>query len=287
MRELSPSRIYFATDGPRSSHPADRYLTTSVREASGLIDWPCELRTLHRQSNLGCGRAVSSAISWFFEHEEAGVILEDDIRPTIDFYRFCDELLDRYASNPRIGTISGSTFVPAGTFPTVSSYLFSRVPAIWGWATWRRAWQHYRFDLSSWSKRMRPWSLSSRSGCGPVSAMYWTWIFTQMQRGQIDTWDYQWTEASMEHQLLTILPQSNLVENVGFGVDFTHSVSRPDFVLPTQELKFPLTHPKDLKMNPDVDRWIGSHVYAGHTIRRIPRRAFQALAPYIGGDPGV
>ena len=142
IREAQPSQLYVAADGPRSNRPGEADLCEQARRVINGVDWPCEVKTLYRQENLGCRQAVSSAITWFFDNVEAGVVLEDDCLPIESFFRFCSELLIRYRDDTRIGMISGNNH-GFRIYDDSLSYSFSKHGAIWGWASWRRAWRLY------------------------------------------------------------------------------------------------------------------------------------------------
>ncbi|MFM7145061.1 MAG: hypothetical protein ACKOW5_01850, partial [Actinomycetales bacterium] len=145
LREVAPTRVFLAVDGPRANRDTDARLVEQTRQCAELIDWPCEVQTLFQEQNLGCGRGVSTAITWFFEQVPEGIILEDDVLPRIEFFSYCTELLDRYRDDPRVFAISGSNFVPPERISTDGSYRFTHITHVWGWATWRRSWNQYRF----------------------------------------------------------------------------------------------------------------------------------------------
>ena len=137
IRQVRPSRLYVAGDGPREGYNEEEKVA-KAREIATRVDWPCEVKTLFRDKNLGCAHGCSNAISWFFQHEEKGIILEDDCVPHLDFFTFCENLLDRYAEDERVTVVSGNNF-QKGKWRGDASYYFSKFPHIWGWATWRRA----------------------------------------------------------------------------------------------------------------------------------------------------
>ena len=156
IRQAKPPRLYVASDGPRDGNSDDKKKVTKVREIATKVDWPCEVKTLFRDKNLGCKKGVSTAITWFFEHEEQGIILEDDCVPNLDFFTFCENLLQRYDKDERISTITGNNFQD-GKWRGNASYYFSKYNHCWGWATWRRSWKNYDGDIKFWSK----WSNSN------------------------------------------------------------------------------------------------------------------------------
>ena len=241
MREVEPRNLFVAIDGPRIDRPDEAERVQQCRDLLRSIDWKCNLHTLLRDENLGCGRGVSSAISWFFTHVEQGIILEDDIIPVPSFFEFCSTLLNCYRDDERVFAISGCNFVPpeALTHPN-DPYRFSQVPHIWGWATWRRSWRQHQLDIAGWQKALPPMSLWSRAGRSLSGAVYWASTFELLARGKVDTWDGQLVLASMISGQFTATSNTNLIENIGFGEDATHTVEDRDELQPLGEARFPM-----------------------------------------------
>ena len=265
LREIQPRRIYVAIDGPREGNPEDATRVTQCRDLVSTIDWTQDVLTNFQESNLGCGQAVATALTWFFEHEERGIILEDDILPQPTLFDFCSELLDRYEDDEQVLAISGCNFVPPEhqSCPQ-DSYRFSRVPHIWGWATWRRSWDLYRFDMSNWASRLpnsRLWRVSGRS---PAGFVFWRSIFDLMARKQVDTWDMQLVFEGMVRDMWTATSNVNLVDNVGFGPAATHTERRPRYLRPSENLTFPLSHPS-VSVDEQADRWSREVVFEATT----------------------
>jgi len=221
IRRVRPQRLYVAADGHRADRAGEAARVESVRKIATAVDWPCDVKTLFRDQNLGCKRAVSGAITWFFEHEEKGIILEDDCLPHPDFFNFCETMLDYYRDDERVDVITGNNF-QNGQQRGTASYYFSKYNHCWGWASWRRVWRHYQGDLSFWPdwKQSDEW----RSHCpDKVERHYWEKTFDQVHAGGIDSWAYPWTACVWKHGGLTVTPNVNLVTNIGFGVDATHT----------------------------------------------------------------
>jgi hypothetical protein len=254
LRPDAPPRVYLAVDGPRPEVESDRERTRLTQAVADEIDWQCEVRTLFREENLGCGRAVSSGITWFFTHEESGVILEDDLIPGPDFLRYCDVMLDRYRNDPRVFAVSGCNLVPPNEIRAPGSYRFSGITHIWGWATWRRAWQGYQFDLAGWPSRLPVSRLLRVVGWHPAQAAFWAAAFELVRRGHLDTWDHQFILTAMEHRGLTISPRVNLVENAGFDSDATHAQDRPGYLRPVEPLTWPLVD-SPIARDVHADNW--------------------------------
>jgi hypothetical protein len=213
--------LYIAADGARANHPTDSENCKQVREIVSQIDWPCEAHFLFRDSNLGCGKGVSAAINWFFEHVEQGIILEDDCYPADDFFPFMESLLDKYTHNDRVMMISGNNF-QQGQQRSPYSYFFSRACHIWGWATWRRAWQHYDFEMQTYARFKEDQVLENILD-NPDEVRHWHSLFEKMARKEIDTWDYQWVYSVLAQDGLSVYPEVNLVSNIGFGEQATHT----------------------------------------------------------------
>ena len=224
------------------------------RALAAAIDWPCQIATLFQQVNLGCGLGVSTALTWFFSHEERGIILEDDILPELSFFPFCTELLDRYQDDPRVFAISGCNYVPPEAITGPGAYRFSRVSHIWGWATWRRSWDLHRLDISDWRARLPMrvrWAATGRSLAGLA---YWSSTFTLLARQQVDTWDGQLVLAAMADGGLTATSNINLVENLGFGPTATHTVRRPEYLREVESIELPTT-PVEVVVDERADAW--------------------------------
>ena len=254
IRQAKPLRLYIAGDGPREGREGEKEKVNKVREIVTKLDWPCEVKTLFRDKNLGCKKGVSTAISWFFEYEEQGIILEDDCLPHLDFFSFCENLLDRYARDERVSIITGNNF-QNGKWRGDGSYYFSKYNHIWGWASWRRSWFHYDGDLKFWPE----WSNSKAwfdHMPDKVERRYWQNNFELVQKEQIDTWDYPWTASIWYKNGLTATPNVNLVSNIGFGKDATHTNFENDknANLPTKEIG-KIIHPLKIKQDTEADRY--------------------------------
>ncbi len=242
IRHAKPSRLYVAADGPRLNIPGEAEKCALARTVIDRVDWPCEVLTNYSDVNLGCKRRVSSGLNWVFNTVEEAIILEDDCVPHPTFFRFCEELLEKYRHDDRVMVISGNNF-QFGRKRGNYSYYFSRYNHIWGWASWRRAWRNYDVDMKLWPEvRNGEWL---RDLLGDDVARYWTENFEMAYNGKIDSWDYQWTFACWIHNGLSILPNVNLVSNIGFNSEATHTKDSESKVanLPMEEMGFPLIHP--------------------------------------------
>jgi hypothetical protein len=236
------------------------------------IDWECEVKTLFRENNLGCRVAVSTAIDWFFKNEEMGIILEDDCIPDLSFFQFCQELLEKYRDDKRIMSIVAPN-IQGSNLMLEHSYCYSRYSLIWGWATWKRAWQYYDSEMSIWPIiRNTNWLLMIGNGNRNFQ-FYWTSIFDRTYANEIDSWAYRWIFSCWCQNGLSILPANNLVRNIGFGADATHTKKTNKLAIleNLQEISidFPLIHPKHIYQHYDNDQFIDRNWYKINTINRI------------------
>lgn len=271
LREAKPRRLFVAADGPRSDVPGEAARCEASRQELAQIDWACDVQTLFRGENLGCKRGPESAISWFFSHVTEGVILEDDCIPTEDFLPFCAELLARFEADDRVMMIGGHNLL--GRWQgTGSSYVFSRTLPTWGWATWRRAWRHYDPEMTGWATR--PGRAAVHAQLPAAAYRMARRDFDSVASGQLDAWDYAWWFAMLRAGGLAVVPAGNMVTNVGFGPDATHTknVFSPDARVPTAPVRAPLVHPH--AVGPDID-----FETAEHRLRFPLKRRFMAALP--------
>ena len=264
LREVRPAHVYLSVDGPRAHVATDADRVRQTQALAQAIDWPCTVHTHLADAKLGCGLAVSGGIDWFFEHVERGIILEDDVLPSVPFFRFCADLLEQYADDPRVYAISGCNFAPPEAITHPGSYRFSALTHVWGWATWRRAWADYRFDMADWRTRLPLGRRWRAMGSDLPGFVYWSTVFDWMRFGSLDTWDYQWSLAQMAAGGLTATSNVNLVENVGFDSDATHTVHAPGFIRPVETIAFPL-RPTPVERDLRADRWVRKQVLQAST----------------------
>jgi hypothetical protein len=260
LRVVRPRRLHVVADGPRAGRPDEARLCAAARAATERVDWPCEVTRDYADANLGCGRRVSTGITRAFETVEEAIILEDDCLPDPSFFSYCTELLQRYRGDERVMAVSGNNFQAGARTPY--SYYFSKYMHCWGWATWRRAWARYDFHMSGLidylhSPAFRAWCPQRRERA------HWRAIFMKVAAGKLDTWDYQWLYSCWRHAGLTALPEVNLVSNLGFRGDATHTRdAAPLADLPVGAIG-PLVHPPDVKPNVEADRYTFQTVFCG------------------------
>lgn len=253
IRAARPARLYFAADGPRSEQERPR--CEEVRALAREVDWPCELRTLFRAENAGIRRGVTEAITWFFEHEPEGIILEDDTLPAPTFFRFAQELLERYRDDERMWVIMGNNLLDDWPPPAHGDYWFSMhgYGAPWGWASWRRVWRHYDAEMRLWPELRRS-SLLKDFWLNAHEAHDARIIFDRVMDGRIRGWSYQLDFQRIINHGLNILPAVNQVDNIGFDAEGTNTVSGSDprNKRTARPIGFPLRHPPFIM--PDLAR---------------------------------
>jgi len=255
LRQVQPRRVFFAVDGPRPDRPDESAKVQGCRDLASTIDWPCDLVTLFQETNLGCGLGVSTAISWFLDQVERGIILEDDIIPDPSFFGFCTELLDRYEDDERVLAVSGCNFVPpAFQSHPEDAYRFSQIPHIWGWATWRRAWARHTLDIPDWRKRVGLRRLWTRSGRSLAGMLYWASTFELLARKEVDTWDGQLVLTAMQFGQLTATSNVNLVRNIGFDESATHTFEDRGDLQPVVTIPLP-TRPVSVVVDEKADAY--------------------------------
>jgi hypothetical protein len=243
IEAVEPSKLFVIADGARAGVEGEGEKCSAARAATEAVGWGCEVVRVYSELNLGCQRRVSSGLDYVFSQVDRAIILEDDCLPSRSFFRFCEELLEHYEHDERVMMISGNDFRGAGgTSP--NSYYFTRNPHIWGWATWRRAWRYFDVSMSGWAELRGTSLLEDMVGAGQVADATRR-LFDETAAGRIDTWDYQWLFALWSQHGLAVVPAVNLVTNLGFRDDATHTRDSGDerANLPTQELNFPLRHP--------------------------------------------
>ena len=243
-------KIYIFADGPKSSQ--EKIITSQLKSLINHYIKKYPKTTFipkFSSNNIGLKDNIISGLNQVFAKESAAIILEDDCIPSLDFFKFTTQMLTKYKNNPKIMSVTGTSL----NFSSQSSYDFSRYIQVWGWGTWARAWQLYDPSLSAYKKTNQPFSLST---------WYWQNIFSLTKKGIIDTWCYQWTHAHITNQGLTIIPATNLISNVGFDRQATHTKFRSSVAnMKTSQLKFPLTHPKIIRENTQLSLAIERKFY--------------------------
>jgi hypothetical protein len=245
IRKAKPPRLYVAADGPRIGVESDIVNCREAREIIKGVDWACEVKTFFREEDLGCGMGPSTAFSWFFEHEEEGIILEDDCVPSQNFFWFCEELLERYRHDSRVMHIGGNNFLNGWQKDDDYSYYFSKSGHIWGWATWRRAWKMFDYNITLYEK-LKKKNYFENFFLNTLEKFYRLRKFEMtVHSAKIDWWDYQWDFARYVNSGLAIVPRKNLIKNIGFGANatHTHNSNHQNANMVADDIEFPLEHP--------------------------------------------
>ncbi|WP_036930243.1 hypothetical protein [Prevotella sp. 10(H)] len=246
IKQYSPEVLYIAADGPRPNREKDLELCQRTRDlVLNSIDWDCDVLQLFREENVGCGRGVSEAISWMFEKEEYGIIIEDDCTPSLDFFAYCEELLPKYRNEEKVMQING--FNPNAEIKISNTYSFSRYPKIWGWGTWKRAWDKYDFYMKNWTlyKEQKVHYKIFSYFEAKIHEHIWDSYQNELEEMDIPrTWDIQWSIAVFFNNGLCIVPAVNLVKNTGIEVDATNCSNGSVYQNAQYgRLEFPLIHP--------------------------------------------
>jgi len=279
IREVRPQSVYFAVDGARSDRLNERESVSAVRKLADTIDWDCNVYTLFRDTNLGCKIAVSEAITWFFDHVESGIVLEDDCVAHPSFFSFAAELLDRYRDDERVCMISGDNF-QLGKRHSPYSYYPSRFTHIWGWASWRRAWRLYDHAMSQWPEQRAAGWLQAYLG-DAKAARYWSRVFDATHGERNSSWAYRWTYSAWVNDALTLIPEVNLVSNIGFGDQATHTLNKRNrfAALPLEPMRFPLRHPPELVHVAQADAFTQQSIFRDPPLwKRVARKGFRLIS---------
>jgi len=255
IAKAKPPKLVVVGDGPRANRPGEAEKVSAARAIIQRVDWDCEVLTHFSEVNLGCKRRVSSGIDWIFEQVEEAIILEDDCLPAPTFFRFCQEMLERYRHDQRIGMISGDNF-QFGRRRNDDSYYFSKYTHIWGWASWRDRWVgSYDVTMAKWPRIRDEGWLADMVG-NEREAVFWQKIFERVHRGEIDTWDYQWVFTNWVEGRMNILPAVNLISNIGFDGNATHTTGESELAnLGRDPMRFPLAHPPGVFKNIQADQF--------------------------------
>ncbi len=263
IKEYKPERLYLASDGPRKHKQNEDMLVLETRKIISQIDWPCEVKKLYRDENLGCKKAVSSAITWFFEQEEMGIILEDDCLPNISFFEYSNMLLKKYKNDADIYHINGTNLLsPISKERLNTTYYFSKNIHVWGWASWRRAWNKYSLEMDE--LRNSKEVIASQFADKKIGT-FWYSLFNHIKHNNVDTWDAQWVYSIYKNNGLSISPSVNLIENIGFDQSATHTTNTLEsetYVKETDVINFTtVNHPSQKDIRTDLDKEIMYRLY--------------------------
>jgi hypothetical protein len=257
IRAYRPAHLIIVADGaPHDPREAERCL--EARRVLDFVDWPCDVSTDFAATHMGCAARVASGIGHVLSRWPATIVIEDDCVAEPSFFRYADELLERYAADERVFAVSGDNFQLQRPRDG-ASYSFSRYAHIWGWATWARAWKHYDPSMTDWGQLRDSGWLERQLDGDRGAARYWRRVFDATASGEIDSWAYRWLFACWLHGGLTAVPARNLVSNLGFSPDRRTPFGR----IPTRPMDFPLRHPRTVERSVTADRatqkWVFEH----------------------------
>lgn len=246
IRYAKPPKLLVIADGPRPDVPGEAEKCAAARAVVEKVDWPCEVMTNYSEINLGCDPRVASGLDWVFDIVEEAIILEDDCLPDLTFFRFCEELLERFRDDERIMTISGYNF-QFGRKRTGYSYYFSKYSHIGAWATWRRAWKHFDMNMTLWPE-IRDGGWVNSLFRNKAALIHRITILEKDYHDEFNTWDSAWLLSCWIQNALTVLPNVNLILHIGFGEGKTHTFGgkfgRKFANMKKEPMTFPLRHPR-------------------------------------------
>lgn len=250
IKKYQPEVLLIVADGPRNEQ--EQKVTDATRAAVEKVDWECKVFKNYSNTNLGCKKRISSGLKWVFDNVDESIILEDDCLPNYDFFFFCERMLERYRNNKRIMHISGTACV--GWDVTHYSYWYSRHSDIWGWATWRRAFESYDQAIPDWPKIKNK---SEKIWINPIERKYWTEKLDQIHKQEIDTWDFQWHYNVYKQNGLSVVPKANLITNIGAGVNATHCKSDGHSIAFQKKGNIDvINHPDNINLNQPYDDYL-------------------------------
>ena len=276
IKKIAPQKLFIAADGPRENNFFDQQKSAEIKNFfKKNIDWPCEVKTRFLEKNLGCGLAPSSAITWFFDHVDQGIILEDDCVPNKSFFYFCEQMLEKYKDDSRMFHINGTSNShlfekndATKVSPSTSDYYFSRIPKVWGWATWKRAWKTYDFYMKNFPEFKKNFFIKHIFD-NDFLQLVWNGTFANVykqvtEEEKPNLWDFQWTYTILSQNGLSIAPTKNLVKNIGFRPDATHTKDHNTLCanIKTEEIDTKnLTHPTFILPNKTEEMWTLQNIF--------------------------
>ena len=272
IRAARPNRLFIVADGPRPDVPTDAARCQETRVILDQVDWPCEVAYDFADRNLGLFQRMSSGLDWVFEQVEEAIVFEDDCLPDPSFFPFCQEVLARFRDDRRVMHINGNTYNADQTGLQNHSYGFVRIPHVWGWATWRRAWELFDRELAAW-----PWYRTTRQLRSlPIDPIYRSILvqrFDQAHFEKRNIWEYGWQFSVVSQNGLVVLPRHNLVSNIGFDASATHTTNLQDrnANLPVKSMEFPLTHPVLVAPDWRLEQLFVSRMILSRPVSRVKR----------------
>ncbi len=261
IKNARPKKLYFVSNAPKKNDIVELEKVQKVRSLVKEVNWDCDVVTLFRDEYLDVKESITFSIDWFFEHEDKGIILEDDCVPSQTFYPFCQELLDYYQNDESVFSIGGCCFLEDKNLLD-NEYRFSRHTYIWGWATWKRAWLKYDVKMTNWPvfKKSKDYKNIFKNF---VIRSYWTNIFNMVYENKFKTWDYQWLYTIWLNNGISIIPNRNLISNIGFGIEsnFANDRNSLDANLKTSDINLPLKHINEIIFNNSEQKYVEKKIY--------------------------
>lgn len=248
IKKVRPAKFYHISD---AAYDIDKQvMVKKIRDyIASNIDWDCEFFSEYASENLGCKKRVCSGLEWVFQHEDRAIILEDDVVPSKDFFFFCQDLLEYYKNDNRVMMITGHKRAPE--YYIESHYTFSNYCSIWGWATWKRAWDKNDPDMTQWPALKKNKVL--KKIYGQDVALRLTREIDMVYKGELNSWAYPWQLSKIVHGGVEIVPSDNLIQNIGMGgEDATHSFDK-DFDIPIGTINQPIMFLDDVQVDTQYD----------------------------------
>lgn len=268
IREMQPEKLYLIADGPRANKPGEDERCQETRDTvEQMIDWPCELHKIYAEKNMGCGRRLPSGLTQMFSEVDRAIILEDDIIPDPSFFPFCETMLERYADTAeimQIGAYNRFQYAPEKN----SDYFYSRFSDIWGWATWKRAWDKFNdFDPAAWEAIRGNDSFRKQCFSSREEEMR-SFCLDQIFSGELSAWGMRWDTTKMLHHGLGIVPSKNLALNIGFGSEASHTINplNPHRFIKVHSITPPYTSPDKLRSDPGYDHKYNRKMFPNHVL---------------------
>lgn len=271
IKMIKPKNLYIIADGPRDNNKNDIIRCEETRNIVKNIDWDCNLNINFAEKNLGMKERNISGLNWLFSKVDMAIILEDDNLADLSFFRFASELLNYYKNNKKIFQITGVNWQD-GIVRNNASYYFSKYNHLWGWATWKRCWEYYDKNIPYWShwKKTHEW----KEICpDPIERIFWTKLFNTYVKEEVNSWAYPWLLTAFYHKGLTVVPNKNLVRNIGFFGGGTHEFSQSTVLeKETHSLNQKIIHPKNVECDDLADQYAFNNIFDGKNLRSTKNR---------------
>lgn len=261
IKKYSPTSIYIHCDGPRDGSALDKKKINLIKKIiKKKINWKCKKKIKFQEKNIGLRNACIAGIDFLFKNEKKGIILEDSMLPTKNFFEFCDTLLVKYKENKKVSLISG--WNPISEYKIGESYTFSEHPKIWGWATWKRSWSLFDRNMNNWPKQKKIQWMKYKLKKPFFFKFYWEKIFDDSFLNKTKTWDYNMVYSNWCSNALSIVPKYNLIINQDLNAkELTTHKNNFIVKIKKKNLRFPLIHPYKIVANNNYDNIFYSKFY--------------------------